>query len=136
MFSFTIHGTFPSFNEYVNAQRSRNVYFANHMKQELTDMVTDAILCTKVVEDINPKTPIAIGIDWYEPNARRDIDNISYAKKFILDGMVRANVIPDDSQKYVCSIAYEHFFVSKSFPRVEVQLFELGDKIGKQKPRS
>lgn len=35
---------------------------------------------------------------------RRDPDNLSGALKPILDGLVDANVLPDDSAKHVCSV--------------------------------
>ena len=32
---------------------------------------------------------------------RRDADNVGFARKFVLDGLVAAGVIKDDSRKYV-----------------------------------
>jgi Holliday junction resolvase RusA-like endonuclease len=45
------------------------------------------------------------------------------AQKFILDGLVRAGIIKDDSQKYINSITHR-FEVDKRNPRVEVTLEE------------
>ena len=45
--------------------------------------------------------PVQIHFHWIEDNKRRDLDGICFAKKFILDAMVKANVITDDNRKYV-----------------------------------
>ena len=42
-----------------------------------------------------------INFTWREKDKGRDLDNIAFAKKFILDAMVRRGIIPDDSQKWV-----------------------------------
>lgn len=45
---------------------------------------------------------------WTEPNRRRDPDNIqATGVKFILDGLVRAGVLPDDGPRYVGRIFHE-----------------------------
>ena len=36
------------------------------------------------------KNPIKIHFHWVEENKKRDLDNVCFAKKFILDSMVKA----------------------------------------------
>lgn len=90
------------------------------MKQTYTDMV--AWLAKKL-----PKyNKVDITITWYEPNTRRDIDNISGGgTKFLLDGLVKAGTIKDDSQRYVKSIRHV-FGVDRENPRVEAEISEIG----------
>lgn len=38
---------------------------------------------------------------WHERTKKRDADNIAFAKKFILDALVKNGVLADDSRKYV-----------------------------------
>ena len=38
---------------------------------------------------------------WTEPNSKRDVDNIVFAKKFIFDALVRSGVIVNDSQRFI-----------------------------------
>lgn len=38
---------------------------------------------------------------WHERTKKRDADNIAFAKKFILDALVKMRVLEDDSRKYV-----------------------------------
>ena len=45
--------------------------------------------------------PIKIHFHWIEGNKKRDLDNIAFAKKFILDSMVKIGKLKDDNRKYV-----------------------------------
>lgn len=70
------------------------------------------------------KYPLMVKITWHEPNRRRDVDNIQFAVKFILDALVELQVIDDDSQKCITSINHK-VVVDKDNPRIEVELEEL-----------
>lgn len=86
----------PGLNDYISAM-NRNRHIGNDMKQTYTDLVT-MLAKTK----LNPvKYPVTIQFVWQEPNDRRDPDNIVFAKKFILDGLVKAGIIPNDNQKWI-----------------------------------
>lgn len=96
---------FPSLNEYINAER-RHRMIAAKMKKEWTERVMD-IVAAQTLGDKMPdlKFPIAVRFIVHEQNQRRDIDNVSaMVSKFCLDGMVKAGLLPDDSQKYVNKI--------------------------------
>jgi Holliday junction resolvase RusA-like endonuclease len=106
----------PGMNEIIAAAKSHHMAYAT-MKRKNTD---DILWLIKRM----PKHDTAdIIIAWYEPNMRRDIDNISAGQKFILDALVKAGVIKDDSQKYVKSIRHE-FYIDKDNPRIELSIFE------------
>jgi hypothetical protein len=47
---------------------------------------------------------------------------VAFAKKFIIDGLVQANVIPEDSMKYI--IGFEDEFIVSKKVGVEVIPFE------------
>ena len=70
---------------------------------------------------------VDITITWYEPNLRRDPDNIIGGQKFILDGLVAGGAIKDDSQRYINSISYQ-FEVDRENPRVEIGIKEASRK--------
>ena len=96
---------FPSLNEYINAER-RNRFAAAKIKKEWTERVMDIVLA-QTLGDKKPnlKFPTAVRFIVHEQNQRRDIDNVSaMVSKFCLDGMVKAGLLPDDSQKYVNKI--------------------------------
>ncbi len=91
-----IPGRMPGLNDYIGAM-NHNRFLGNQMKQENTNLVA-MLAKTK----LNPvKYPVTIQFVWQEPNDRRDPDNIIFAKKFILDGLVVAGVLPNDTQKWI-----------------------------------
>ena len=69
------------------------------------------------------KYPAKLKIVFYEPDRRRDVDNVSFASKFILDGLVKAQILQNDSQKYVSEIQ-STVGVDKKNPRIEVEIIE------------
>lgn len=94
-----IEGELTALNEFVNAER-RNRYIAAKIKRDETGY------CQDVAEKSDLKLqetdfPCALIITWYVKNKRKDADNIAFAKKFILDGLVEAGVLPNDNRKYV-----------------------------------
>ena len=100
---FDIPGRLPGTNEIIDAaKQGRGKYQPyNDMKEEYTTMI--ARLANKL-----PKYNRAgITIIWYEPNRKRDIDNIAGGVKFILDGLVMAGTIKNDSQRYINSITHK-----------------------------
>ena len=110
-----IPGRFPSLNDYIAAER-RNRHIAAKMKREETKRVAD------IAANLDMPTfekPVHVYFAWVEPNRRRDIDNIAFAHKFILDGLVDAGVLKGDSQKYVTG-SVDRFRVDKDNPHVSV----------------
>lgn len=113
---FIIHGRLESLNEYIERCR-RNKYAGGAMKRKSQDLVINEILIQAVgVVD----TPIRLIYRFYEPNNKRDCDNVaSYGIKVIQDALVEAGVIPDDSRKYITGYEVE-FYTDKENPRIEV----------------
>lgn len=94
-----IEGELTALNEFINAER-RNRFIAAKIKKGETGY------CQDVAEKSDLKLqetdfPCALIITWYVKNKRKDADNIAFAKKFILDGLVEAGVLPNDNRKYV-----------------------------------
>lgn len=120
MNKLTINGRLIGLNEYTKVNRT-NPYLANKIKREQEQLISyNAMKCK--LEKVRTY-PIGLRIHWYESNARRDIDNITFAVKFILDGLVKSGHIENDSQKYVISI--EHIVdIDRVNPRVEVEILE------------
>lgn len=85
----------PSLNDYVRACRS-NRYQASKMKRDIEDDIGFFIARLPRF-----KNPIRIHFHWVEKNGRRDLDNIAFAKKFILDAMVKSGKLKDDNRRYV-----------------------------------
>ena len=56
--------------------------------------------------------PIHITFTWIEANKKRDLDNVAFAKKFILDAMVKYKKLKDDNRKFVTGFT-DKFMYSK-----------------------
>ncbi len=117
---FEIPGQLPGTNEIIGAakRKARNYKAYAMMKDQYTNMV--AWLAKKL-----PKfNKVNLIITWYEPDNRRDPDNIMGGQKFLFDGLVRAGTIKNDSRKYVKSITHR-FDTDRNNPRVEVEIEEV-----------
>jgi hypothetical protein len=51
------------------------------------------------------KPPLAFAFEWHEPNRHRDKDNVRGGAKFILDGFVKAGLLPNDTPAHVSGFA-------------------------------
>lgn len=112
-----IPGRFPGLNDYISALNS-NRYAGNAMKQKETSRVMSLAMNSELPSFTEP---VKIRITWFEQTRKRDIDNVCFAQKFILDGLVRAGIIHDDSQKYVFGIIHR-FTHDKYNPRIEIEV--------------
>ena len=108
-----LNTSFITLNEYIKAERT-NKFISAKIKQEMTDKIC---FLTKSQNIILENCLYDLNFIWYKPNNRQDHDNISFAKKFILDGFVKAGIIPNDSPKYIRNFKDE-FFVDTSRPYV------------------
>lgn len=115
---FVITGRLDSLNDYTKACRA-NRYGANSMKKKNEAKVFEGIKRAGLTKA--DKYPINLNIIWYEPNRRRDIDNVTFATKFIQDALVKAGILEDDSQKYIVGV-FHRVLVDKDNPRIEVEL--------------
>ena len=86
---------FPSMNEYINECRKHR-YAGGRMKKQVEEDIGWFINKLPVL-----KPPVKIHFHWIEGNRKRDLDNIMWARKFILDAIVKQGKLPDDSAKYV-----------------------------------
>lgn len=90
-----INYKFPSLNDYTRACRANKFGGAAMKKRVQRDIGWQIAKLPKF------EKPIEIEFEWIEKNARRDYDNIAFAKKFILDAMVEQGKLLDDNRKWV-----------------------------------
>lgn len=90
-----INAKLPGLNEYTKANRT-GFYIGAKMKRETEELIM------WYIKDL-PKfdKPIKINFIWVESNQKRDLDNICFAKKFILDAMVKLGKLKDDNRNNV-----------------------------------
>lgn len=111
-----IYGKLPNLNDYTKACRS-NRYAGAKMKKEQEDIIKGYILAQ--LGYIKFKGQVKLNFVWIEPNKKRDLDNICFAKKFILDALVDMGTIEADGWSGVVGFT-DQFDVDPIQPRVEV----------------
>jgi len=120
--TFIFNYSFTTLNQYINKERG-NRYAAAKIKKTETEFVHySAISQNKERKTID--YPVIVKFTWNEKNKRTDPDNIDFAKKFILDGLVKANVIIDDTAKYIYGFT-NHFTYGNKERSVKVELVEV-----------
>ena len=123
MVTLVIKGTLVNLNDYTKACRT-NRFCGAEMKEK-----TEAIITKHIKEQLDGvyfDKPVRLSFGWYEPNRKRDLDNICFAKKFILDALVKNGVLVNDGWRWVKGFTDE-FFIDKDFPRVEVDIEGAGE---------
>lgn len=118
---FEINEKLPSLNEYTKACRN-NKYIGAKMKQEVEENVW--IYIKQQMRSIKIDSPVKINFTWVEENKKRDLDNICFAKKFILDALVKANVLKNDTQNYVKGFSDTFLYSDKNSVIVEIEEIE------------
>ncbi len=111
---------FPSLNKVIEAAKQHHGAYAT-LKKHLTMSVAIQARAAKL-KPVEGK--VEIRFRWLEENRRRDPDNVRHGAKYILDGLVEAGVLQDDSQKYIAGLS-DTFKVDKSNPRVEVEILTM-----------
>lgn len=116
--SFTIHDRLPGMNEYTAQQRS-NKYGGNLMKRHAQKAIEREIRAAK----LKPiKSPVTILYTFYEPNRRRDKDNIAgFAHKVVQDALVSCGIIKDDGWDYIAGFV-DNFGIDRKQPHIDVIL--------------
>lgn len=128
-YKFTIDGTLPNLNDLIAAERQQirvNGKFTtkgNELKQTNQQLVIWYL--RKYLRGMHISKPIRIKYTFYEPNRKRDLDNISaFAHKVIQDALVKGRIIDNDGWKQIVGFE-DHFDVDKKNPRIEVVLSEV-----------
>ena len=120
----------PNLNDYLAAERikcktpyGKTNTKGNLMKQKWTEYVVTYI--RKDLKRLHIEKPVRLHYTFYEPNCKRDLDNIaSFAMKIIQDSLVKSHIISNDGWKNIIGFECE-FFVSNHQPRIEVTLEEM-----------
>lgn len=86
---------FPGMNEIVASAKGfkgKGIGYSK-LKAQFTSLVANRARALKLM----PVTgQVRLSLLWVEPNKRRDPDNFTCAKKFLMDGLVEAGILADD----------------------------------------
>lgn len=118
IYKFEIPKRLPSFNEYMNINRY-NKYAGAKIKRDEEMFIRTAIY--EQLGNIKIEKPIIIHFTWVESNRKRDLDNIAFGKKFILDALVKSEIIPNDNPIYVRGFTDEFNYEQESRVIVEME---------------
>ena len=107
----------PSLNDYIRWCRG-NKFMAAKRKREIEDQICCYLLPLPKFTD-----PVFILFSWTEENKRRDYDNVAFAKKFILDALVKARKLKDDNRK--CVVGFTDRFEQGKKCKVTITISEV-----------
>lgn len=107
----------PSLNEYIKASKVIRGKWnkGNQMKQDIQDQIIPYFA------ELPKLNQVAIAFTWVEENKRRDLDNIAFAKKFILDALVKAGKLKDDNRKCVTAFTDNFEYGEKAKVIMEIR---------------
>lgn len=117
-----IPGTLPGLNEYIEAERAHRQKGAAMKRkwQRSVELALRKQICRPLRE------PVIMHYTWYEPNRRRDKDNISsFGRKVIQDALVHMKALKNDGWNNIDHFT-DDFAVDKPHPRVEIEIEEAG----------
>ena len=114
-------GRLPAMNEIIGANR-RNFYMGNKLKQKTQQDIMTQFLPQKRGTEFQEKVNMRIW--FYEPNQRRDEDNVKSGLKFLLDALQELKILKNDSPRYL-HIVSDEVFVDRENPRIEIELEEI-----------
>lgn len=121
IYEFTIPFRLPGLNEYTKLNRG-NRYGANKKKQDLEEKI--GWIAKSELKGVKITKKVRIDYLWVEENRRRDLDNISFAKKFIQDALVKVGILRNDGWNEI-EYSTDRYAVDKGNPRVEVKITEI-----------
>jgi Holliday junction resolvase RusA-like endonuclease len=119
---FFVPAKFPSLNELIGAA-NHNRFDGGRMKKKYT-AIAESCARRAAIETgwMAPEGPVSIAITWVERDRRRDQDNVTAGQKYLLDGIVAAGVLLDDSQRYVPQPSTNEITFDKNRPGVWVTI--------------
>ncbi len=97
----------PTTNEMVNEART-NRFKAAATKKQWTSQIAIEAIDAPSFEGL-----VYLGFRFFVNRFTSDHDNIQGAKKYLMDGLVQAGVLKDDSLKYIHPIVVDQFFLTK-----------------------
>lgn len=111
-----IKGRLDNLNDYTKECRA-NKYAGAKCKARNEEIITGYI--TEQLKGIHFTGKVYLHFKWIEPNRNRDLDNVCFAKKFILDALVKNRIIETDGWRGVSGFMDE-FDIDPLDPRIEV----------------
>lgn len=109
----------PSLNDYIRACRS-NAFAGATMKKK-----TEALITPYLADLPTFDRPVTISCHWTDGNSRRDIDNVAFSIKFILDSLQKTGKLPNDNRAHVKGISHSFSVDPEKNYSVTVKIAEI-----------
>jgi Holliday junction resolvase RusA-like endonuclease len=84
-----------------------------------------ALCAYRQLRGVKIANPVRLLYHWFEPNKKRDKDNIAAAQKFVQDALVACGVLANDGWANITGFTHD-FAVDAKKPRVEIEIIEEG----------
>ena len=123
MHKLIISRSLTGLNEYIKAERG-NRYKAAKLKAD--EQLGCSVSIREQLKGVKIEEPVIIRFMWFEKNLARDPDNVAFAKKFILDSLVKECVLVNDGQKNMAFFT-DIVKLDRKNPRVEVDIYTLDE---------
>lgn len=124
MITFNLYSKIPSCNEYI-LQCRRNKFAGAKIKKDIENKIIYELkeqgVKRKAKKTNEENKPYLIIFEWYEKTRRRDKDNISFGKKFILDALQKEGVLINDNNNYIIGFK-DLFYYDKSLENNYVKI--------------
>ena len=117
--TFEIRATLPSLNEIIDSSKTHWSKYASPKKGYTEIVAAFARQQLKPVENY----PVDIEIHWFCKDKKKDKDNISAGKKFIMDGLVKSGILLSDGWMHVGDFT-DKFSVDRRNPKIVVTIKE------------
>ena len=118
---FFISARFPDLNDVLRMTRAH----FNRVNSEWIHFIMYEILAADVAR-LSFREPVSLVFTWHEDvtgrGRGRDPDNVSWAKKFVLDALVKMEILAGDSHKEI--ECWEDRFMYGNRQGVEVEIVE------------
>ena len=116
-----IKGKLPGLNELIDAERTHRQAGAR-LKRNAEERI-----CWHIKTQLRGhfERPVRLNYTFYEPNKKRDKDNISgFAHKVIQDSLVKSRILKNDGWNYIDGFT-DDFAIDPKNPRIEVIIKEI-----------
>lgn len=117
-YKFEIKEKLPGLNEYTKSNRT-NKFAGATLKKKTEEHIYYYIL--EQLRNIKISRKVFITFTWVEENGKRDLDNICFAKKFILDALVKAGALGNDNKSHVSGFMDKFEYAKESKVIVELE---------------
>ena len=108
-------------NELISANRT-HPQKGNKLKHDAQNVISFYV--AKELRHVHIENPVVIHYRFFEPNRRRDLDNISgFFHKVCQDALVECGILKNDGWEYISGYT-DDFFIDQKNPRIEVDLVE------------